>query len=94
VQPVTFTTPELALSPAHEANVPPEALRAIVVEALVTTLPAESSTFTTGWVERVTPEAPETGWVVKTSLVAAPKVEGEKFELVAVVRPVALALRV
>jgi hypothetical protein len=33
-------------------------------------------------------------WVVKTSLVAAPKVEGEKFELVAVVRPLALALRV
>jgi hypothetical protein len=63
----------------------------------VTTLPAESSAFTTGWVlnavvglELATPLV----WVVKTSLVAAPKVEGEKFELVAVVRPVALALRV
>jgi hypothetical protein len=41
-------TPELALRPEHEDNAPPEAERVIVVEALVTTLPAESSTFTTG----------------------------------------------
>ena len=94
VQPATFTTPELVLSPEHEANVPPEALSVMVVEAFVTTLPAESSTFTTGWVARVVPEAPPTGCVVKTNLLTAPKVEGEKFELVAPVRPVALALRV
>jgi hypothetical protein len=61
VQFVTLTTPEIALSPEHEAKVPLEAVSVIAVEALVTTLPAESSTFTTGWVERVAPEAPPTG---------------------------------
>ena len=38
----------------------------------VTTLPPESSTLTTGWVLNAAPEAPATGWVVKTSWVAAP----------------------
>jgi hypothetical protein len=90
---VTFTTPETALSPEHAANVPPEAESVIVIEALVTTLPAESSTFTTGSVERTAPEAPPTGWVVKTNLAAAPKVTVKEV-LVAEVRPPALALRV
>ena len=72
VQPVTSTTPELAVSPAHEANVPPEATREIVVVAFATTLPAESSTVTTGWVGRITPEVPEPGCVVKINLVAVP----------------------
>jgi hypothetical protein len=94
VQLVTFTTPAVAVRPAQEANVPLEAVRAIVIEELVTTLPAESSTFTTGWVARVAPEAPPTGWVVKTSLVAVPKVEGEKLELVAPVRAPEVAPRV
>ena len=67
VQFATFTTPEVAVSPVQAANVPPEAIRVIVVEALATTLPAESSTFTTGWVVKTAPEAPEAGWVVKTS---------------------------
>jgi hypothetical protein len=40
--------PETALSPEHEDSTPPETVRVIVVEALVTTLPAASSTFTTG----------------------------------------------
>jgi hypothetical protein len=94
VQFATCTTPETALSPEHEASVPPEAASAIVVEALVTTLPAESSTFTTGWVEKTAPDAPEVGSVVKTSLAALPKLVGEKFELVAGARPLALAVRV
>jgi hypothetical protein len=91
---VTLTTPETALSPEHEASVPPDALRVIVVEALVTTLPAESSTFTTGCVERTAPEAPAVGWVVKTSLATVPKVEGEKLTLVALAMPLALAVSV
>jgi hypothetical protein len=90
----TLTTPELALRPEQEAKVPPEALRVIVVEEFATTLPAESSTLTTGSVARAEPEAPPTGWVVKTSFAAVPKVEGEKFELVAEVRPEAEALNV
>jgi hypothetical protein len=94
VQFATFTTPETALSPEHEASVPPEAVSVIVVEALVTTLPAESSTFMTGWVERIAPEVAEAGWMRKTSLVALPGLEGEKFELVAEMKPLALALRV
>jgi hypothetical protein len=94
VQFATFTTPEIALSPEHEARVPLEAVSVIVVEALVTTLPAESSTCTTGWVGSAVPEALPTGWMVKTNLVALPKVEGEKVELVELVRPFALALRV
>jgi hypothetical protein len=93
VQFVTLTTPETALRPEHEASVPPEAISVIVVEALVTMLPAESSIFTTGWVESVAPEAPATGCVVKTSLAALPKLEGVKFTLVAVVRALAMAVR-
>jgi hypothetical protein len=92
VQFATLTTPETALSPEHEANVPPEAFSVIVVEALVTTLPAESSTFTTGCVERTAPEAPEAGWMRKTNFVALPGLEGEKSELVAEVRPLTLAV--
>ena len=39
----------------------------------VTTLPPESSTWTTGWVARAAPEfAVLEGWVVMTSWVAAP----------------------
>jgi hypothetical protein len=60
-------------------------------------LPAESSALTTGWVlnaevalELATPLV----WVVKTSLVAVPKVEGEKLELVALVRAPEVAPRV
>src|SRR5665213_3164008 len=72
VQLLTLTTPEAAVRPAHEASVPLEALREIVVVALVTMLPAESSTFTTGCVDRTAPEAPPTGWVVKTNFAGAP----------------------
>jgi hypothetical protein len=61
VQLETFTTPEVALRPEQEAKVPPEALSVIVVDELVTMLPAESSTSTTGCVVRMEPEAPEPG---------------------------------
>ena len=94
VQFATFTTPEEAVKPEQEASVPPDAERVMVVVALVTTLPAASSTFTTGWVVSAVPDVPDPGWVVKTNLVAVPKVEGEKVELVAAVRPLAEALKV
>src|ERR1700722_3972770 len=47
----------------------------------VTTLPWASSTLITGWVLKAAPEAPATGWVEKTSWVAAPAPEGEKLAL-------------
>ena len=94
VQPVTVTTPDEAVSPAHEDKVPPEALRVIVAEEVVTTFPLASSTFTTGSVESAEPEAVETGWVVKTNWEAAPKVVGEKVLLVTEVRPLEAAVRV
>ena len=54
---------------------PPLAIDALAVPELteVTTLPPESSTLTTGWVARAAPLASVLeGWVVMTSLVAAP----------------------
>jgi hypothetical protein len=61
MQPPTLTTPELAMRPEHDDSAPPEALSVIAVEALVTTLPAASSTFSTGCVARPVPEVPPTG---------------------------------
>jgi hypothetical protein len=44
-------------------------------EELVTTLPFESSTFTTGWVVKAVPSPTlPLGWVVNTSLEAVPAV--------------------
>jgi len=94
VQPVTVTTPDEALSAAQDDNEPPEAARVIVAEDVVTTLPLASSTFTTGFVVNAEPELVETGWVVKTSFVAVPATEGEKFELVAEVSPLEAAVKV
>ena len=53
---------------------PPVVMVAVTVEeSLVTTLPLESSTLITGWVDRAAPEASVLeGAVVMTSLVAAP----------------------
>jgi hypothetical protein len=61
---------------------------------VVMTCPDASSmeTTTAGVIDE--PEAPDVGWVVKPSWVAPPDVVGEKFELVAEVRPLALAMRV
>ena len=65
-----------------------------VIEAglVVTTSPEESSTETTGCVVNAVPWVGPTGCVVNTSLVAVPATV--KLELVAVVRPVAVAFRV
>ena len=93
MQPVTLTTPEFAVSPEHDDSAPPEALRVMLVEALVTTLPAASSTFTTGWVARLVPAAAPTGCVVKTSLAAAPTAM-LKGLLIAVVSVPSLAVNV
>ena len=93
MQPVTFTTPDTALNAAQVANVPPEALSAIVTDELVTTLPAASSTFTTGSVVNAAPEAPATGWVVKTRRVATPMATLKPL-LIAVAKAPSLAVTV
>ncbi len=58
----------------------------------VTRLPEASSTLTLGWVPQAVPSTPPPGWVLRTSCVAGPKVM-ENVLLVAVPRPVALAVR-
>jgi hypothetical protein len=63
----TFTTPAAAVKPVQDERMPPVGLRMIEAVDDVTTLPAESSTFTTGWTVRAAPDAPAMGWVVKTS---------------------------
>ena len=56
--------------------------------SLVFTLPAPSSTATTGDAANVTPSAtPPTGWVVNTSLLAAPAVMTTLLEAPVDVRP-------
>ena len=56
------------------SDTPPLVKLAVTVdESVVTTLPPESSTLTTGWVARAAPLASVAlGWVVMTSLVADP----------------------
>ena len=68
------TPPEMVfVEPAVMAPPVPLLMVAVMVpEALVTTLPPESSTLTTGWVARAEPLAAPEGWVVTTSWVAAP----------------------
>src|SRR5579871_5716547 len=73
----------VAVEPAVMAPPVPVLIVAVMVpEALVTTLPAESSTLTTGWVLSAEPLAAPEGWVVTTNWVAVPKVLGEKLALV------------
>ena len=67
-------TPEGAVTLLPLSEVPPLVKLAVTVEdAVVTTLPAASSTSTTGWVARAVPlvaEAP--GWVKIASWVGGP----------------------
>ena len=77
--------PEKVATPAEKVpEVPPAAMEPPAPEIValavpevtdVTTLPAESSTLTTGWVPRTAPEfAVLEGWVLMTNWVAVPKV--------------------
>jgi hypothetical protein len=54
----------------------------IEADEVVTTLPPESSTLTTGWALKATPLVELPGDVVNTNWVAAPKVLGVKVALV------------
>jgi hypothetical protein len=94
VQPETFTTPPVAVSPEHEASVPPDEVSVIVDEDEVTRLPKTSSISTTGCVVNAAPESPATGCVVKINFVAGPDPEGEKLLLVAEVSEPLVAVRV
>ena len=67
--------------------------RVMELAAVGTVLPPTSWTVTTGWVVQVAPLAPPPGSVVKASCEAAPMVIGMLL-LVALVRPVAEAVRV
>jgi hypothetical protein len=92
----TFTTPAVAVKPVQEEKVPVRFVVVRVIEAVdeVTTLPAESSTFTTGWTVNAAPDTPATGWVVKTNLLATPGPVGEKLALGNDVRVPAVAVKV
>ena len=65
----------------------------LAVLLVLITLPPLSSTLTAGWVVQVAPLAPPLGWVLKASWVAGPTVRLNEL-VVAVLSPVALALRV
>ena len=102
-QPLKEATPLVAdtgaqVSAAPEVPVPLVMARETVVVAEVTTLPAASSTATTGWVPKALPPVVPVGWVVKTSLEAAPavtaKVELWMAKVPAVVPSVASVARV
>jgi hypothetical protein len=89
-------TPEVTLSGlVVQARVPADEARVtLVVESEVTTFPPESSTLTTGWVVvHAAPFVQPEGSVVKTTLVAAPKVRAMALD-VTPVRPVDEAVRV
>ena len=69
-----MATPLEAAVVGFVSDTPPLVKLAVTVdESVVTTLPPESSTLTTGWVARAAPLASVLeGWVVMTSWVAAP----------------------
>ena len=90
----TLTTPAAAVNPVQDASVPPEAVKLIEAVDDVTTLPAESSTFTTGCVVSAVPAGPATGWVVKANWLAAPGPVGENEVLGKEVKPPAVAVNV
>jgi hypothetical protein len=82
-QPAKVATPELAASGlVVQPSVPDDEVSVIGADELVTTLPPESSTLTTGWVENAAPFVADDGEAVKTSWVAAPT---PKLKLVEVV---------
>jgi hypothetical protein len=93
VHPATMTTPVIGTRFVHEASEPADETSEIAPGDVVTTLPAESSTFTTGWVVITESDAPATGWVVKANWVGAPGSVGEKLALM-IVRAPCWAVRV
>ena len=95
-RPLKVATPEVIVAVALKSEPELEANWAVMVPlALVTTLPEESSTFTTGWVAKAAPLlAVELGAVVTTIWVAAPAPLGLKVELVAEVSPLKAAVKV
>ena len=71
--PAKVATPLEALSGlVVQLNVPDEAVSTMEADEPVTTLPPESSTWTTGWAAKATPLVELPGDVVNASLVAAP----------------------
>ena len=82
-RPLKVATPELATAVLLVTDTPPEVIVAVTVEpSPVTTLPAESSTLTTGCWLSAAPEASlALGEVVMTSLEAAPVAMAMLFEL-------------
>jgi hypothetical protein len=90
----TFITPATAVKPLQEANVPPKGVNVTVTFAVVTTLPPESMTVMTGSTANGDCDAPATGSVVKTNVVAVPALVTLKPLLVADVKPGAVAKRV
>ena len=93
-QPAKVATPLDALSGlVVQPGCPTSGVSEIDADELVTTLPPESSTLTTGWVLKATPLVELPGEVVNTSWVAEP-VASEKVGLeVALVSPVLVALK-
>ena len=75
----TFTTPATACRSPQEERVPVAGVTEseIVAEEMRTTLPAESSTFTTGSDVSDEPATPPTGWLVKANWVGTPATVGE-----------------
>ena len=92
--PAKVATPLEALSGlVVQLNVPDEAVSTMEADEPVTTLPPESSTWTTGWAAKATPLVELPGDVVNASWVAAP-VESEKVLEVAPLSPLEAALKV
>jgi hypothetical protein len=81
VQFESVTIPAEAVNPVQPDSAPPEDFNVIDAVDDVTMLPAESSTFTTGWVVKAVPDTPATGWVVNTNWLAGPGPVGEKLLL-------------
>ena len=75
-----------------QLSAPDEGVSEMEADEEVTTLPPESSTWTTGWALKATPLVELPGDVVNTSWVAAP-VASEKELEVAPVSPLVVALR-
>ena len=96
VQPSKVAMPNTAvMGLAVQSSVPVPLATARVTDAaeVVAVLPAESWTVTLGCVVRAVPLSAPDGWAVMTSLVATPA-DSTKLVEVAVVSPVALAVRV
>ena len=90
VTPLKVATPLLALTVVVPPSVPPVPDWIVTVtdaDELVTVLPAESRSVTTGWVVSGASEAPATGAVVRANAVAAPGPLGRIFPLSTVIDP-------